>query len=158
MSSLYYYWNYLGHLLTANTRHGTHSPFVYRLVNEVFYVKRQADEPRDKVLRLISRLIIRFGPRQIYHLGAKLPDGRLDFVLVRGSEAERINDNLIQCWAQLHAGSVLVVEGIYRNGRMKRLWQSIQDKPEVTITIDLFHVGLVFFHAGQAKAHFRIRY
>jgi len=158
MSRLHYYVHYLRHLLVANTRHGTHSPFVYRLVDEVFYLKRQADEPRDKVLRLTGRLMERFAPRQVYRMDTRLPDGPLDFVIIPGSEADAISARLHQLWPRLHADSVLVVEGIYRHAGVKRLWQSIQAKPEVTVTVDLFHVGLVFFHLGQAKEHFRIRY
>lgn len=154
-----FYLDQLIHFVLAKSRHGTHSPFVYRLVDELIYPKRRMGEPRHKVLRLTERLIKQFGPQQIYYTdAAKLPEGRLDFVVTHGSDAGRISDNLTQLWPQLHVDSVLVVEGIYRNAGMKRLWQSIQTKAEVTVTVDLLRVGLVFFHLGQAKEHFRIRY
>ncbi len=159
MKGFHYYLDYLKHSLTANSRHGTHSPFVYRLVDEVVYRKREPGEQGDKASRLIERLIKWFRPQQVVYIGAaEVPDGPLDFIIVRRDDTERINDSLNQLWPQLHVDSVLVVEGIYRNAGLKRLWQSIQAKPRVTVTVDLFHVGLVFFHLGQAKEHFQIRY
>lgn len=154
-----FYLDRLSHFVLAKSRHGTHSPFVYTLVDEVLYLTWQADEPRDKVQRLTERLIKWFGPRQVYHMDAcKLPDGPLDFVVIHESAAARINHDLTQLWPQLHVDSVLVIEGVYRNADMKRLWQSLKAKPDVSVTIDLFRVGLVFFRLGQAKEHFRIRY
>lgn len=37
MANIRFFIDYLGHFLTANSRHGVHSPFVYRLVDEVIY-------------------------------------------------------------------------------------------------------------------------
>lgn len=158
MNGPHYYWNYFRHLLVANTRHGTHSPFVYRLVADVFYKKTQADEPRDKVKRLISRLNRALAPKHVYRTGDQRPERQLDLVITDGYDAASIAECLTQCWPQLHRDSTLVIRGIYRNAGMKRLWQSVRAKPEVTVTIDLFHVGVVFFHSGQAKEDFRIRY
>lgn len=153
-----FYIDYLIHLLSAKSRHGTHSPFVYRLVDEVFYARPQADEPPDKIKRLTVRLIDRFKPKRVYRVGDRLPDEPLDFVIAEGTDADRISYQLHKLWTALHPGSVAVLEGIYRNEGMRRLWLSLKAKPEVTVTVDLFHVGLVFFHYGQAKENFKIRY
>jgi len=61
------------------------------------------------------------------------------------------------CLAQSHAGSVFVFDDIYWSVDMQRAWQAIQAHPSVTLTIDLFHLGLVFFRDLQPKQHFSLR-
>lgn len=158
MNGVRYYIYFLRHVLTAKTRHGTHSPFVYRLVDEVLYANHSPGEPRDKIRRLEARLIDRFKPQRINYTDFGLPEGQLDFVVARGGDATLLTDSLSQHWPQFHGGSVLVVEGLYRHAEMRQLWNSIRTWAGVTVTVDLFHVGLVFFHTGQATEHFRIRY
>jgi hypothetical protein len=40
---------------------------------------------------------------------------------------------------------------------MKDVWQQIKNHPQVTVTIDLYKFGLVFFRTGQRKQHFKLR-
>lgn len=153
-----FYLDQLMHFALAKSRHGTHSPFVYRLVDEVIYPKRRMGEPRDKVLRLTARLIDQYKPYQVYKLDSRQPAGPADFVIAEGCDAERIAAQLATLWPKFHSGSVLILNDINRNAAMKQLWRTLKIKPEVVITIDLFWMGLVFFHVGQTKEHFRIRY
>jgi hypothetical protein len=39
---------------------------------------------------------------------------------------------------------------------MERAWAAVKALPEVTITIDLFAVGLVFFRPNAPKQHFTL--
>jgi hypothetical protein len=41
---------------------------------------------------------------------------------------------------------------------MKEAWEEIKANPEVSVTIDLFYIGLVFFKKGRVKEDFRIRF
>lgn len=157
MKSARFYLDYVQHLLTANTRHGTHSPFVYRLVDEVIYARRQPEESRDRVVRLVARLVDHFRPREVYEPGSGPAPEPLDFVLATGRDAGETADGLRALWPKLHSGSVLLLTDSYRNAKAKLLWQSIKARPEVTVTVDLFRVQLVFFRSGQAREHFRIR-
>ncbi len=153
-----FHMDYFLHFLSSKTRHGTHSPFVYQLVDEVIYAKWQTDEPKDKVNQLIDRLILRFKPVQVYKLGDEWPEGELDFVIAERNDADIVSRQLQQLEHRLHSGSVVVLEGIYQNAGMKRIWRFAKAKPEVSVAIDLFHVGLIFFHRGQAKESFKIRF
>lgn len=149
----------LAHFFVAHSRHGTHSPFVYRLLDEVIYAKRLPGESADKVRRLTARLIERFQPGAVFTLADEpVPTSPLDFIIIDAGVLEAPVVKVEALWQQLHAGSVLLLLDIYRNAGSKALWHSIKSKPEVTVTIDLFCVGLVFFHSGQAKEDFKIRY
>lgn len=160
MDAIRYCLDYINHRLTSKSRHGTHSPFVYQLVDEVVYAKRQKGEANDKVQRLIDRLMRRFNSRQVYRLGSALPpDGPLDIIVFQADYNPKTNEHFLhELLPKLHQGSVLVVTAVYHSNDTKQFWRSIKAIPGVTVTIDLFDVGLVFFHVGQAKENFRIRF
>jgi len=40
---------------------------------------------------------------------------------------------------------------------MTQAWEAIKKHPKVTVTIDTFSFGIVFFRQEQAKEHFKIR-
>jgi predicted O-methyltransferase YrrM len=62
------------------------------------------------------------------------------------------------CLAKAHEGSVFIVDDIHWSPGMEAAWEEIKAMPEVTVTLDLFFMGLVFFRKGQAREHFEIRF
>ncbi|SNC74710.1 Predicted O-methyltransferase YrrM [Hymenobacter gelipurpurascens] len=54
--------------------------------------------------------------------------------------------------------SVFVLDDIHWSEEMTRAWEAIKQHPEVTLTIDLFFIGLVFFRRKQPKQHFILRF
>ncbi len=57
----------------------------------------------------------------------------------------------------LHDKSVLVLHDIYWSGDMLNAWKQLISYPEVYISVDVFHMGLLFFSKEQAKQHFQLR-
>ena len=53
--------------------------------------------------------------------------------------------------------SVWVFDDIHWNLDMENAWKIIQNHPKVTVTIDTFQWGIVFFRQEQEKEHFIIR-
>ncbi|MCP9765089.1 O-methyltransferase [Lacihabitans soyangensis] len=53
--------------------------------------------------------------------------------------------------------SCFVFDDIYWSDEMKNAWKTIINHPEVSISIDLFFVGLVFFRKGIEKQHFLLK-
>ena len=53
--------------------------------------------------------------------------------------------------------SVWIFDDIHWSPEMEEAWKTIQDCPMVTVTIDTFQWGLVFFRKEQPKEHFVIR-
>lgn len=253
--------DYLKHRLTSKSRHGTHSPFVYKLTDEVIYdfnVKndyKSIEGQRKKLLsddsiitvtdlgagshlnknrnkkisqiaknalknprlaQLIYRLAKDNNPKHIIELGTCLgittsylskacPDAdiitvegcpetakaayrnfqelelenvelrvgnfdvlfpeiikeaeRLDFVYIDGNHRKQATlDYFNWCLEKVHEGTLLIFDDIYWSEGMKEAWNEIKNHPQVTVTIDLFWIGLVYFRKGQVKEHFKIKY
>ena len=53
--------------------------------------------------------------------------------------------------------SVWIFDDIHWSKEMEEAWKIIQKHPKVTVTIDTFQWGLVFFRREQPKEHFVIR-
>lgn len=252
--------DYVVHQLKAKTRHGVHSPFVYRLIDEVIYdfnaknVYAEIENVRDgllndtriitvtdlgagshvnnnrkkkigdiarnalkppKLAQLLHRLAANWHPRNIIELGTCLgittlylqkaaPDAQvytlegcpetasvasetlrrggvtaqpivgdfddtlvgvidglseLDFVFVDGNHQKDATLNYFEwCLPRVHENTMLIFDDIYWSEGMKAAWEEIKAHPQVTVTIDLFWIGLVFFRPGQVKEDFLIKF
>jgi len=53
--------------------------------------------------------------------------------------------------------SVLAIGNIHTSAENEAAWEAIKNDPNVTVSIDTYHLGLVFFRQGQSKQHFIIR-
>ena len=253
--------NYIKHILSAKTRHGTHSPFVYNLVDKVIYDFKDKTEYQaieklrenllydqrsitvtdlgagshvnnkrtkkvrsiaknalksKKLAQLLYRLAKEFNPANLLELGTclgittayfskalphakiitmegcpqtasvaqenwdklslknidvkvgnfddtlpKLIDEQeqLDFVFIDGNHRKDATLNYFNlCLPKVDENSVIIFDDIYWSKGMEQAWNHIKAHPDVTVTIDLFWIGLVFFRTGQAKQDFKIRF
>lgn len=252
--------DYLLHRLKAKTRHGIHSPFVYRLVDKVIYdfearkvytdienlrqqllidnriititdlgagshvnnnlskriddIAKSALKP-PKLAQLLYRLVADLKPANIIELGTCLgittlylqnaeskakvytlegcPEtaniaketfnngginnvelitgnfdhtlpgvinqlSTLDFVFVDGNHQKDATLKYFEwCLPKVHENTMLIFDDIYWSKGMKEAWTEIKAHPQVTVTIDLFWIGLVFFKRGQVKEDFLIK-
>jgi predicted O-methyltransferase YrrM len=260
MSNIKFAIDYLLHRIKAKNRHGTHSPFVYRLADEVIYDfsakeiyveienlrrellsdnriinitdlgagssvknsnKKQISEiarnslKSPKLAQLLYRLAAEMKPANIIELGtclgittiylqkaatnaqvltlegcpetaaiaqntlkqagnqqveliignfddtlpiaiSKLPI--LDFVFVDGNHQKEATLKYFNwCLPKVNENSLLIFDDIYWSEGMKQAWQQIKADPRVTVTIDLFWIGLVFFRKGQVKENFLLK-
>ncbi|SDZ72870.1 O-methyltransferase [Bizionia paragorgiae] len=57
-----------------------------------------------------------------------------------------------------HNDSVFIFDDIYWSRGMTEAWEYIKQHPQVTVTVDLFFWGIVFFRKEQVKEHFKIRF
>ena len=58
---------------------------------------------------------------------------------------------------KIHNNSVLIFDDIYWSSAMTEAWIEIIQHPKVTVSIDTFYWGIVFFRKEQAKEDFTIR-
>ncbi len=63
-----------------------------------------------------------------------------------------------QCLEKANEKSVFIFDDIYWSPEMTEAWQEIKNHPDVTVSLDLFYLGIVFFRKDQVKEHFVIRY
>jgi predicted O-methyltransferase YrrM len=84
---------------------------------------------------------------------------QLDFVYVDGNHQKDATLRYFEwCLPKVHEDTLLIFDDIYWSEGMKEAWAQIKAHPQVTVTVDLFWIGLVYFKKGQAKEDFKIRF
>ena len=83
----------------------------------------------------------------------------LDFVFFDGNHRYEPTLRYFEaCLAKAHEHSVFVLDDIHWSAEMERAWAAIKAHPAVTVTVDLYYVGLVFFRQKQPRQDFWLRY
>ncbi|MFT4545710.1 MAG: putative O-methyltransferase YrrM [Bacteroidia bacterium] len=84
---------------------------------------------------------------------------KLDWAFIDGNHQEEPTVRYFQqCLGKCHNDSVLLFDDIYWSKGMAAAWENIKAHERVTVTLDLFQVGIVFLRQEQPKQHFVIRY
>ncbi|MEQ8324481.1 MAG: class I SAM-dependent methyltransferase [Vicingaceae bacterium] len=83
----------------------------------------------------------------------------VDFAFIDGNHREEAsveyaNKIIDKC----RQNSVLVMDDIHWSDGMERAWQRIKSNPKVSLSIDLFELGILFFAKRHQKEHFNILY
>jgi len=83
----------------------------------------------------------------------------IDFAYIDGNHREKPTLQYFEMISEkMRPNSVVAIGDIYWSKEMESAWESIKNHPLVTLTIDLFDLGLVFFRRDRvAKEHFRLR-
>lgn len=260
MANYRFFVDYASHYLTSKTRHGVHSPFVYKLIDEVIYdyspkeyepnieslrkalevdsrminvtdlgagsmlnkdnrkgikdIAKNALKP-SRIAKLLARLANFSQPGTIIELGTCLgittsylakampaahvisvegcpetaviakenftqqslqnielrvgnfdlilpqiidEQESIDFLFIDGNHRKQATlDYFYASLAKVHSGTMLIFDDIYWSKGMKEAWEEIKAHSQVTVTVDLFYIGLVFFKKDQRKEHFKVR-
>jgi len=176
--------SYLQFLWHSKNEHGVHSPFVFLLLTQGLYTKKvrlAADalsNPNKSVSRkqqLLYKIIRYFEPKSILTIGATpseidvialgSPKSKFESdcdlyhcIFIHSDEFDSItNEKLEQLLKTTENDSFWILENIHANRAAESFWSNLKSNPKVTVTIDTFHFGLVFFRKEQVEEHFILR-
>ena len=76
----------------------------------------------------------------------------------RDSFEEDTWDYLTDCLNYKSSDSIFVFEGIHHDRDMEDAWEEIKENEDVSVTFDLYCVGVVFFREGIEKQDFVLKY
>ena len=103
----------------------------------------------------------------VQHIGRfdiVLPDvieqaGKLDFAFIDGNHTyEATIANFESLLTIAHNDTVFVFDDIHWSADMQKAWNEIADHERVTVSVDLFRMGLVFLRKELSRQKFVIRY
>ncbi|MBV8250986.1 MAG: class I SAM-dependent methyltransferase [Chitinophaga sp.] len=85
---------------------------------------------------------------------------RLDWMYIDGNHRKEPTWNYFQeALPYVHNDTVLIFDDIHWTPDMEEVWHRIMQSEQVTYTIDLFFIGLVFFRKDfKVKQHFTLKY
>lgn len=83
---------------------------------------------------------------------------QLDYAFFDGNHQKQPTiDYFNQCLPLAKENSVFIFDDIHWSKGMEEAWETIISHPSVTVSVDLFWVGLIFFDKNQSKEHYTIR-
>ncbi|MBU2973949.1 hypothetical protein [Zobellia sp. B3R18] len=156
-------------LLSATNEHGVHSPFVYSYVTKCLYGKKKFS--RLKSINVLCKSIAYFKTERIMFLDDS--DKVEEIVQSHFQHIEKSSTNtnmvyfsktnlnkVINLLAEkkiTHNKTMFFLDGIYESDECEAIWKAVKNHKNVTVTVDMFYCGAVFFRKEQAKEHFKIR-
>ena len=84
----------------------------------------------------------------------------LDFAFIDGNHRRNPTWQYFEILlTKSNENSIFVFDDIHWSAEMERVWEEIKFHPAVTLSIDLFFIGIVFFKKDfKVKQHFNIRF
>ncbi|WP_298515988.1 O-methyltransferase [uncultured Kordia sp.] len=89
---------------------------------------------------------------------SKLTNTSYDLVYFDGNHQKEATLSYFETLLKtVHNDTVFIFDDIHWSKDMTEAWEIIKNRPEVTVTIDTFFWGFVFFRKEQVKEHFIVR-
>jgi len=91
-------------------------------------------------------------------LSSIVQNKQFDFIYFDGKPTREATLTYFEISLQtIHNDSFFIFNSISLNTEMQAAWSQIKKHPKVSVTIDLYYLGIVFFRKEQAKEDFKIR-
>ncbi|MFT3885029.1 MAG: class I SAM-dependent methyltransferase [Flavobacteriales bacterium] len=83
----------------------------------------------------------------------------LDMVFIDGHHSKEPTIEYFElCLNKAHNDTVFILDDIHWSRGMEEAWDHLRMHPDVTVSVDLYDMGLLFLRQEQAPQHFRLRY
>jgi len=118
------------------------------------FAKKLLEQNADKNCYVINDTFEKAFPKLL----SEIP--KLDFLYIDGNHSYQATINYFKMGLEKkHNHSVFVFDDINWNAEMQKAWEEIKNHPEVTLSLDLFYAGIIFFRKEQKeKEHFILKY
>jgi len=84
---------------------------------------------------------------------------KIDFLFIDANHrCEAMIRYYLQALPFLHEKSVVVFDDIYWNEETLEAWKTIKSRKEITLSFDIFQMGVVFFDKNLSKEDFTLKY
>lgn len=84
---------------------------------------------------------------------------RFDFIFIDGNHNKTAVLGYFKiCLPNIRSDSIIIVDDIRWSEGMLEAWREICNHKQVTLSIDLFRMGIIFFNNNLKKQHFKIYY
>ena len=84
---------------------------------------------------------------------------QVDFVLFDANHSDEPTLQYYQhCKSRAHHKSIFVFDDIHWSPTMEKAWLHVVRDPDITLSVDLFRIGIVFFDPKLSKQHFVLRF
>lgn len=159
--------SYLKFLAKSTNQHGVHSPFVFQYVTKCLYSRKKLHG--KKSINVLLKTIGYFGFETVgikNNGGAKelvkqifpkvrFDENPLDLLFV--DEMDMTFFQKICSEGKLHNDSLILIDSIHDDQKNLEQWNRLIALPEITVSIDMYHCGLISIRREQVKEHFTIR-
>ncbi len=158
--------SYIKFLLRSTNHHGVHSPFIYSYITKCIYGQKKLH--KDKFANLVLISCVYFNPSQVNV--NKCPSALQNSIQkkLKNLHEKKSKYNIV-CWPNpsynfktidfnaIHPSTIIIINNIRENTQQLNSWNAIRKQKNITVSIDFFSQGVLFFRKEQEKQHFVIR-
>lgn len=84
---------------------------------------------------------------------------KLDFVYFDANHTRQASEKyFLLCLEKISQKSVFIFDDIHWSKGMEQAWETIKSNPKVTLSIDMFFLGIVFFDKNLSKENFIVKF
>ncbi|PKA96991.1 hypothetical protein B0O79_0639 [Flavobacteriaceae bacterium MAR_2009_75] len=165
---MYKFFQHVKFLLKATNQHGVHSPFVYSYLTKCLYTKHRFH--KRKTLNILLKSIDYFNVERVrtndsgaisqmiteHYPKVSIIESKTDLIFLKKPEKPLIAQ-ILSSTNSISNDCILLIDNIYLDAEHKNIWNDLKNNNRVSVTIDMFYCGAVFFRKEQEKEHFKIR-